>query len=143
MKNSKPFLPIVISAAAILLAGCATLPKSDSAALQGTWQGQVLQGEPAHRCSFVVAGNHFTFRDETDPNIWYKGTFTLKETVTPRQFIAVVSECTFPQYVGKTTMAIYQVENGTLKITGNEPGRPEAPATFDAPDAARVEVKKQ
>ena len=39
-------------------------------------------------------------------------------------------------------MAIYRVEGKTLTIAGNEPGNPAAPATFDAPEAARIEVKK-
>jgi len=113
------------------------------ALLQGTWDGLVLQGDPTHRCSFVISGSNYEFRDKTNTNVWYRGTFSLREDTTPRQYIAVISECPFPQYVGKTSMAMYRLEGGTLTITGNEPGNPAAPSAFDAPGAARMELKRR
>jgi len=100
-----------------------------------------MQGNPAMECSFVISGKTFDFR-ASDTNIWYKGTFSLREDTTPKQYIAVIGECAFPQYVGKTSMAIYQMKDGTLTITGNEPGNPAAPTAFDTPEAARMELKK-
>jgi len=105
--------------------------------------GRVIQDNPEHSCSFVISGRNYDFRDETDTNVWYKGTFSLQEDTTPRQFVGAISECPFPQYVGKTSMAIYRLENGTLTITGNEPGNPSAPLAFDTPDAARIELKRE
>lgn len=140
MKNT---LQVVLFGATILLAGCSTLQKSDVTTLQGTWKGRIIQGEPAHECSLVIAGKNFAFRDETDTNVWYKGTFSLREDTTPRQYIAMIGECAFPQYVGKTSLAIYRLESGTLTITGNEPGNPAAPSAFDIPGAARMEVKQK
>ena len=101
----------------------------------------MVEASPDHSCSFVMSGKNFEFRD-ADTNIWYKGTFQLREDTTPRQFIAVIGECPFPQYVGKTSRAIYEVKDGTLKITGNEPGNAETPTRFDLPDSARMELKK-
>jgi hypothetical protein len=60
----------------------------------------------------------------------------------PKQLVAVVTECPFPAYVGKTSYVIYQVEDGTLTITGNEPGYPAAPAGFDAPHARKMVFKQ-
>jgi hypothetical protein len=40
-------------------------------------------------------------------------------------------------------MAIYRLENGTLTITGNEPGNPAVPTAFDAPDSACLELRKK
>src|ERR1019366_3620072 len=140
MKNK---MLVVLSGAAILIAGCSTLQKSDVAALQGTWTGRVIQGNPEHQCSLVISERNYEFRDNVDTNVWYKGTFTLREDTTPRQYIAVVSECPFPQYVGKTSMAIYRLESGTLTIAGNEPGITAAPSAFDAPDAVRMELKRK
>ena len=102
-----------------------------------------MQGNPEHQCSLVFSGGAYAFRDEVDTNVWYKGTFTLREDTTPRQFIGVVSECPFPQYVGKTSMAIYRLESGTLTIAGHEPGITAAPSAFDAPDAACMELKRK
>jgi len=140
MKNK---MTVVLSGAALLIAGCSKLQKSDVAALQGTWNGRVIQGDPEHQCSLAVSGRSYEFHDNTDTNVWYKGTFTLREDTTPRQYIAVISECPFPQYVGKTSMAIYRLESGTLTITGHEPGITAVPSAFDAPDAVRMELKRK
>jgi hypothetical protein len=76
-------------------------------------------------------------------NEWYKATFTLREDMSPKQFVAVITECPAPQYVGKTANAIYRVENGTLTTTGNEPGDPAMPAVFDAPGARLIVFKPE
>ena len=123
MKNT---VLLVLCGAGILMTGCSTMKKSDVTALQGRWQGRVIQGNPEHHCSLVISGKNYEFRDETDTNVWYKGTFSLREDTTPRQYVAVVNECPFPQYVGKTSMAIYRLEKATLTIAGNEPGNPAA-----------------
>ena len=141
--NMKIKMMVALFGAAIFIAGCSTRQKSDVATLQGTWKGRVIQGNPEHPCSLVFSGRAYEFRDEVDTNVWYKGTFILREDIAPRQFIAVVSECPFPQYVGKTSMAIYRLENGTLTTAGNEPGIAAAPLAFDAPEAARMELKRK
>jgi len=112
------------------------------AAMQGTWKGKSARENPAHQVTFVVSGKNFDFRDETDTNNWYKGTFTVKDDTTPKQFIAKITACPFPDYVGKTSRAIYKIENGTLTITANEPGKEEIPADFDTAESACIEVKK-
>jgi uncharacterized protein (TIGR03067 family) len=117
--------------------------KSDAAAMQGTWKGKSVRDNPEHQVTFVVSGKTFDFHDETETNNWYKGTFTLKEDSSPRQFIAKITECPFPQYVGKTSKAIYKIEDGTLTITANEPGKEEMPADFDSAESACIEVKKK
>jgi len=114
----------------------------DMAAMQGKWKGRSVRDNPEHQVTFVISGKNFEFRDETETNNWYKGTFILKEDTTARQFIATITDCPFPQYVGKTSMAIYKIENGTLMITANEPGKTEIPADFDAAESACIEVKK-
>jgi uncharacterized protein (TIGR03067 family) len=116
---------------------------ADESAMQGTWKGRSVRDNPQHDVTFVVSGKSFSFRDETETNNWYKGTFTLKEDTSPRQFIAKVTDCPFPQYVGKASIAIYKIENGTLTITANEPGKEQIPADFDAEDSACIEVKKK
>jgi uncharacterized protein (TIGR03067 family) len=140
MKNA---VLVVLCGAVILIAGCSTFHRSDVVTLQGAWKGRVIPGSPGHECSFLFSGKNYGFRDDTDTNVWYKGTFSLREDTTPRQFIALIGGCPFPQYVGKTALAIYQIEDGTLTITGNEPGKLAAPLAFDAPDAARMELKRE
>ena len=117
--------------------------KSDETAIQGTWKGRSKRDTPEHQVTFVVSGKHFDFSDQTETNNWYKGTFTLKEDASPRQFIATITECPFPQYVGKTSKAIYKIEKGTLTITANEPGKEGVPDDFDAAESACIEVTKK
>ena len=136
-------LLIISCATAVFVSGCATFQKSDMAKLQGSWEGQIVQGNPQHSCSFVISGKNFEFHDETDANVWYKGTFSLREDTSPRQYIAVISGCPSPEYVGKTSMAIYRVEGDTLTIAGNEPGNSAAPLTFDAAGAACMTLKRK
>ena len=122
-------------------AGCSTLPKSDVDALQGTWQGQEIGRQTDGSCLLIVSGKTLEFRG-ADTREWYKADFTLKEDVNPHQVVAVVNQCPAPQYVGKTTHAIYQLKGDMLTIAGNEPGNPEIPSAFDAPGSRQFVLKK-
>lgn len=116
---------------------------SDRTAIQGTWKGRAKNDNPEHQVTFAVSGQQFDFRDETETNNWYKGTFILKEDTSPRQFIATITECPFPQYVGKVSKAIYKIEKGTLTVTAYEPGKEGVPQEFDEEGAACIEVTKK
>ena len=126
----------------VAASGCSKSHNSDSAVLQGTWKGQEMRANAKGSASLVLSGANLEFHG-ADTNEWYKATFTLREDANPKQLVAVITECPAPQYVGKTANAIYRVENGTLTITGNEPGNPAMPATFDAPGARRIEFKAE
>jgi len=117
--------------------------KSDQTAIQGTWKGRTRRDNPEHQVTFVVSSKHFDFHDDTETNNWYKGTFTLKEDTSPRQFIATITDCPFPQYIGKTSKAIYKIEKDTLTITANEPGKEGVPDDFDSAEASSIEVTKK
>jgi len=116
--------------------------KPDKELLQGTWKGQELTGEAAGPCYLIVSGEHFEFHG-ADTNEWYKGTFTLREDSNPRQLLGSVTECPAPQYVGKTSYAIYRLESRTLTLTAKEPGNPDLPSGFDASDARRFVFKEK
>jgi uncharacterized protein (TIGR03067 family) len=113
---------------------------SDSAALQGTWTGKELSADSDDACRLVVSGEKFEFHGP-DPNEWYKGTFTLREDSNPKVLVAAITECPVEKYNGKTDYAIYRLENGTLTLTAYEPGNPEVPAGFDAPETRRFVFK--
>jgi hypothetical protein len=123
------------------LSGCSTLPESDSAALQGNWKGREIGGRVEGPCYLFVSGNTIEFRG-ADTNEWYKATFTLHGSADAHQVIAKVTDCPFPQYIGKTSNAIYQIKDGTLRFAGNEPGNPAMPSGFDAPEARRFFLTK-
>jgi len=129
MKNT---LMTVLCSVGILAAGCSKPHQPDSVVLQGTWSGQEVgvkktQGSP----SLIVEGTRLEFHD-ANPGVWYKGTFSLREDATPKQFEMVVTDCPFTNYVGKTAHGVYKIEGGKFTFAANEPGNPAVPATFDA-----------
>ena len=113
---------------------------SDFDRLQGTWIGKEIGADSDSTASLVIAGHDLEYRG-SNPNDWYKGTFTLREGTNPRQCVFAVKDCASPDYVGKTSNAIYRLENGTLMIAGNEPGNPDVPSGFETPGARRFEFR--
>jgi uncharacterized protein (TIGR03067 family) len=113
---------------------------SDSAALQGTWAGKELSADSDDACRLVVTGQNFEFHG-SDPNEWYKGTFTLRENSNPKVLVAAITECPVEKYIGKTDYAIYRLESDTLRLTAYEPGNPDVPPGFDAPETRRFVFK--
>ena len=135
MKNMQKPLLIVFSVS-VLVFGCSKSNKPDSATLQGTWRGQELGAKSKGSPSLVFTGTNCEFHG-ANPQEWYKATFLLREDTTPKQLEAVITECPFTQYVGKTVHGIYQIEDGKLTFTANEPGNPAVPASFDAQRARK------
>ena len=121
----------------ILVCGCLKLHKPDSLGLQGTWSGQEVGARTQGSPSLVLDGTKLEFHG-ANPQEWYKATYTLREDTTPKQLDAVVTDCPVAQYVGKTAHAIYKIEDGKFTLTGNEPGNPATPASFDAPGARQI-----
>ena len=109
--------------------------------LQGTWSGPDIEASGTGRSSLVFQGSNLDFHS-ANTNYWSKGTFSLREDTNPKQLVEVITECQDPQEVGKTANAIYQIQDGTLTITFNEPGDPAVPAGFDAPGADKLVLKK-
>jgi uncharacterized protein (TIGR03067 family) len=137
----KSKLITLLCAAVLSLTACSTFHKSDSHALQGTWEGQAAGDTSGNKAYMVLSGKDFDFHDASR-TVWYKGTFSIREDTVPKQFIANIKGSSLVQYVGKTSMAIYQLADGNLTIAGFEPGIPEAPKTFDAPGAVCLMLQK-
>ena len=110
--------------------------KPDSVVLQGTWSGQELGGTTPGSPSLIVEGTKVEFHGANTQE-WYRATFLIREDKTPKQLEAVISECPFPEYVGKTSRAIYRIEDGKMTLAANEPGNPAVPASFDAQGARK------
>lgn len=123
-------------------AGCSTpQKKNDMALLQGTWQGTESGHGSGGACTLTISGNTLDFRG-ADSSEWYKGTFTLREGTKPKQLTGMIGDCPAPEYVGKTVNAIYRLEDGSLTLTGNEPGNPQPPDNFDAPGSRKFVLRK-
>jgi uncharacterized protein (TIGR03067 family) len=134
MKNA---LMIALCSVGILAFGCTKSHTPNANTLHGTWRGQEVGGKAQGSPSLTFEGTTLEFHG-ANPQEWYKGTFTLREGTTPKQLDAVVTECPFPKYVGKTVHAIYKIEDGKLTLTGNEPGNPAVPASFDAQGSRQI-----
>ena len=134
---------IVLCSAGILASGCSKSHKPDSLTLQGTWSGQELGANREGSPSLILDGTKMEFHG-ANTNEWYKATFSLREDTTPKQLEAVVSDCPFPNYVGKTVHGIYKIEDGKFTLTANEPGIPAVPVSFDAQNTRKfVFTQKQ
>ena len=90
----------------------------------------------------TITGNSIHFQGSTKDE-WYKATFTLRTEASPKQLVAKITECSAPEFVGKSSYAIYKIEDGTLTLAGREPGSPDAPKSFgDDAGARRFVLKK-
>ena len=138
MKN---LLITILFAAAILASGCSTVHKSDTAALQGTWSGCHQGHQSEGTSSITFSRNTLDFHGPEADN-WCKGIFTLREDTNPKQLVGTILECPDPRVVGQTVHAIYRIEGAQLTIAGNPPGTPDVPASFDAPTAQVIVLKK-
>lgn len=140
MKTIRRFITLAALTVLVGTTACSTMRPSDAARLQGAWVGTQFNGND--RGTFIVSGNTFEFRG-SDPRVWYKGTFKLRNDTQPKQFIAHIADTGLPQYVGTDTIAIYKIEGDTLTIAADEPGTADAPTGFDAPGAACYVLVKQ
>ena len=140
---------IITGAAIILAAGIITVAAAETSAkhsttdgLEGTWTGKEV-GTPG------PASPTITFKAGTIefhgaiPQEWYRATYTVREDTSPKRLIATITACPMPQYAGKVGNAIYQIQDGQLTLSGNEPGDPSFPANFDAPGARKFIFTKK
>jgi len=111
------------------------------AALQGTWKGTEAGNEKKGTCTLKIDGSALHFQG-WDKNEWYKGTIKLLPDKKPKQLHGTVTECPVPEFVGKTSLSIYRIKDGTLKLVGRRPGDPEAPTGFRDAKARRFALKK-
>lgn len=113
--------------------------KTETAELEGKWRGH--EAGESGTSSLVLQGSKLEYHG-ADTNEWYKANIAYYDT-TPKQAVVTITDCPFPQFVGATSYTIYQIQDGTLTITGNEPGFPAAPTSFDASGARKMVFKRE
>jgi uncharacterized protein (TIGR03067 family) len=107
-----------------------------SEALQGTWEGEEIGRESQGKWTMTIIGNTLRF-DGPGKTEWYSATFTLIPDETPKQLQATITDCPQADFVGRSSKAIYKIEDGILTLVGNRPGVPDAPKDFDGDAASR------
>ena len=130
---------------ALLLGGLspalAEEPSDELAALQGTWKGTEARHEKQGTCTLTIKGTAFHFQGWNEKE-WYKGTIELLPDEKPKQLHATVTECPAPEFVGKKSLSIYTIKDGTFTLVARRPGDPETPKGLKDPMARRFLLKK-
>ena len=141
MKTTSKMLSLCLVLAAALAGttGCSKTPKPDAKVVQGTWKGQ--EPNATASSSLVMTGTNLEFHG-ANPQEWYKGSYTLRDDTNPKQMIVVITECADPKDVGKTSYAIYQIQDGMMTISAHEPGDTNVPASFDGPTVRKIVFKQ-
>jgi uncharacterized protein (TIGR03067 family) len=141
MKITNVILGVVSLGALLWASGCATLQKSDTTALQGTWKGEEISSHVGGTRYFIFTGNTVEFQGANNDD-WCRGTFTLREDTNPRQIIGTITQCHQREYIGKVARGIYELNGDTLTIAGYEPGTPTAPTSFNARGARHFVLQR-
>lgn len=110
--------------------------------LQGKWEGLEKGRESLGKCTMTIAGDTIRF-DGPGKVEWYSAKFALPSDQTPKQLHATITDCPEPKFVGKLSLAIYKIEDGTLTMVGHKPGAPDVPKDFNGGEAARTFVFKK
>ena len=87
--------------------------------------------------TMVITDGKFDFKAPSS-GVWYKGTFTLNETPTPRQADFKIVDCSIEQYKGTTAMGIYKVDKDTLSFASYEPGTETRPASLEPTEGVQI-----
>jgi hypothetical protein len=136
----KTMLLIPLSIAVILASGCSTPSKRNSTVFEGSWTGHEVTPGREGPASLLVSGHTLEFHG-AGPNDWLRGTFTLRDDTNPKQCVGIVTECPQADYVGKNFYSIFKIENGTLTVSGNEPGDTNIPSAFGSPGTRQIVFK--
>src|SRR5262245_60822992 len=113
----------------------------DLKALQGTWEGS----DDKHSFVLVIAGNKWSMKEKEKAGLHVNGVFKLDAKASPKQIDLKVDEAgdEVKEFVGKTSVGIYEVSGKTLKLCACEPGATDRPKEFAKMDGALyVEFKR-
>jgi uncharacterized protein (TIGR03067 family) len=145
IKTALAIITLLVPGALICAQDASTSTKptrEQTGPLQGTWEGVEAGHENEGKCAVTITGNAMHFQG-ADTNEWYKTTFTLPAGTDPKQLRITITSCPQPDYVGKVSLAIFKIEEGTLTIVGHEPGDPESPKTFDGDKTSRTLILRK
>ena len=108
---------------------------AEKATVQGRWHG--VEEDSTQAIALVFEGDHFTYWDAQTNEIG-SGTFTVSDSVEPKQMDLTFEQIPAPQYEGKVGLAIFELQDDVMKIAGAEPGATQRPTNMVARDGVRV-----
>ena len=141
MNNKGLFL---VAIAIILFGfGCSASKDSSGASqkseIEGVWIGSIVnQRGPV--ATFVLTDSEFEV--SSGGKQLYKGTIILRTDVSPKQADMIVTESANARYVGKKTLAIYELRSAgdSVVIAANEPGVAVRPTSFEVEPGSRTAI---
>lgn len=124
----------MLGAVAVFLLALTTVAGGDvekqTKALQGKWQGRVGDKDDVE---FVIDGKKWSATVKGKADFSMKGTFTIDPKVLPHTIDLKVEEGKGEGgegFAGKTSLGIYELKDGTLRLTAAEPGKETRPNEF-------------
>jgi uncharacterized protein (TIGR03067 family) len=99
------------------------------AELDGTWVG-TAGGEYGGQWTFTISKGKVEVKGPDSE--YYAGTVTLNTKTNPKQADFKIDKCSFPEYVGETSLSIYKLEGNKLTLATTEPGSMYRPTFFDS-----------
>jgi uncharacterized protein (TIGR03067 family) len=122
LANCKQLIIIILFK--ILLVACSTPPE-----LEGIWVGHEVK-KPSLNWILTIQHNQFNMICE-DLSIWYSGHYKLNNNCERNKVDLEIRNTAVPAYNGKTSFGIYKIEEDTLILVANEPGKDARPLSFD------------
>jgi len=108
--------------------------------LEGEWISTV----PGQDMVFTFSEKKFSIKSPSVQNYWYQGTFTLNTKTDPKRVDLAIKEGGIPQYINRTSLGIYKIENSALTLALKQPGAPDYPPSFETTSGAIVfKLKKK
>jgi uncharacterized protein (TIGR03067 family) len=103
--------------------------------LEGTWVG-TADGEYGGEWTFVISKGRVEAKGPQSE--YYAGTVMLNTKTNPKQVDFKIDKCSFPEYVGETSLSIYKLEGNKLTLAASEPGAFSRPAFLESGGGAML-----
>lgn len=116
------------------VAGCGQKAEQ-KATLEGRWSG--YESRDNQKITLALTGNRFAYWDAQTNEVG-SGTFTVNDSVQPRQMDLTFEQIPAPQYMGKVSLAIYELQGDTLRFAGSEPGSTMRPTNIAGGQGVRT-----
>jgi hypothetical protein len=99
--------------------------------LDGGWNGYEEGASSRWSGTFQESGRTFYFVSSTGAE-WFRGTYSENSGAYPRELDLLVEDSSNSWYIGKTSYAIFKIENNTLSMAFFNPGVAARPSSFTA-----------
>jgi len=130
--TKKTFLLVVLA----LMFSCTSC---DNTYMDGTWKCHEVDGD-YNPMKFVISGINLEVYQTVDGNevLAYIGTVTYNNLTCPKQMDITITDTLFPEYIGKTSLGIYKIEDNKFILCNEEPGNGLRPETFTSEGNPRL-----